>query len=125
MGEIDDILASLKAEYQKKSPTQESDRLPVPEPKRSPSPVPANEPILEELRQEHQEREQQEKIRQQQEKARAEQRRQSALERKAQEWLKTLDPKSDEGRWFEEFAYSHESPLEAAMIYLDAMREVE
>jgi uncharacterized protein (DUF3084 family) len=121
MGEIDDILASLKAEYEeKKTPIAPEAN------KRSPSPAPANrEPILEELRQEHREREQQEKIRQEQEKARTEQRRRSALERKAQEWLKTLDPKSDEGRWFEEFAYSHESPLEAAMIYLDALREVE
>jgi hypothetical protein len=120
MGEIDDILASLKAEYQeKKTPIAPEAN------KRSPSPVPANEPIIEELRQEHREREQQQKIRQEQEKAHAEQRRRQALERKAHQWLKTLDPKSDEGRWFEEFAYSHESPLEAAMIYLDALREVE
>jgi hypothetical protein len=56
----------------------------------------------------------------------AEQRRQQrrkALQRKAEAWLKELDIQSDEGLWFEEFAYSYDSRLAAAMDYLQALEE--
>ncbi|GAB4547783.1 MAG: hypothetical protein Tsb0014_42520 [Pleurocapsa sp.] len=60
----------------------------------------------------------------QQEKARIrEQRRKEALKQQAAEWLKKLNPNSEEGRWFEEFSYSYESKLDAAIDYLEAMRE--
>jgi|GEM_PF-1599758 len=49
------------------------------------------------------------------------QREQKALMRQAEEFLKNLDVNSDEGLWFEEFAYSYESKLEAAMDYLKAL----
>ncbi len=49
------------------------------------------------------------------------QREKKALTRKAQEWLDNLDPYSDEGFWFEQFCYSYESRLEAAMDYLKAL----
>lgn len=49
------------------------------------------------------------------------QRRRKQLTLKAKEWLKNLDPTSDEGFWFEEFAYSYESKLEAAIDYLEAL----
>lgn len=51
-------------------------------------------------------------------------RRKKALARKAQAWLAKLDPHSDEGIWFEEFSYSYPSRLEAAIDYLEALREV-
>ncbi len=52
-----------------------------------------------------------------------EQKRKAALQQKAQQWLKTLNPNSEEGRWFEEFSYSYDSKLAAAIDYLEAMRE--
>lgn len=45
------------------------------------------------------------------------------LQEKALIWLKQLNPKSDEGKWFEEFSYSYDSKVEAAMHYLEALRE--
>ena len=52
-----------------------------------------------------------------------ERRRQEALREKAQQWLKSLDRRSEEGKWFEEFSYSYEDKLQAAIDYLEAMRE--
>lgn len=49
------------------------------------------------------------------------QRRREALRTKAEKWLKGLDPYSDEGFWFEQFASSYESRLEAAIDYLEAL----
>ncbi len=46
------------------------------------------------------------------------------LHHAAEQWLKTLKPKSDEARWFEEFACNYESRLEAAIEYLVALQEV-
>ena len=43
------------------------------------------------------------------------------LERKAEEWLKNLDPDSDEGFWFEQFAMSYESRFQAAIEYVKAL----
>ena len=47
------------------------------------------------------------------------------LRSKAQHWLDTLDPKSTEGRWFEEFGCNYDSRLEAAIAYLEALQEVD
>lgn len=52
-----------------------------------------------------------------------EQRKREALTQEANEWLKKLNPRSEEGRWFEEFSYSYPSKLEAAIDYLQALRE--
>lgn len=52
-----------------------------------------------------------------------EQRRKEALREKAKKWLKNLNPRSEEGKWFEEFSYSYEDKLQAAIDYLEAMRE--
>lgn len=52
-----------------------------------------------------------------------EHRRREALAEEATEWLKKLEPRSEEGRWFEEFSYSYSSKLEAAIDYLQALRE--
>ena len=52
-----------------------------------------------------------------------ERRRKEALREKAQQWLKNLNLQSEEGRWFEEFSYSYEDKLQAAIDYLEAMHE--
>jgi hypothetical protein len=45
------------------------------------------------------------------------------LTQKAQAWLENLDPYSDEGFWFEEFAESYHSRLEAAIEYIAVFEE--
>lgn len=42
------------------------------------------------------------------------------LKKQAQEWLNKLEPLSPEGLWFESFAKSYNSQLEAAIEYLQA-----
>lgn len=44
------------------------------------------------------------------------------LSREAEKWLKNLDPHSEEGFWFEQFALSYESKQVAAMEYLKALK---
>jgi hypothetical protein len=70
-----------------------------------------------------QKRRQQELIEAQRREELRERRRKQALREQAQQWLKNLHLNSEEGRWFEEFSYSYESKLEAAIDYLEAMRE--
>jgi hypothetical protein len=99
----DSLLAQMKAEFEEQQRTEELKKQ-------------------QKLREEETKKEQQlqeEKIRVQQ----REQRRREALTKEATEWLKTLNPRSDEGRWFEEFSYSYSSKLEAAIEYLQALRE--
>lgn len=60
----------------------------------------------------------QEKIRQAQIKSQ----RLAALQAEAEAWLKKLDPFSSEGLWFEKFAETYASKLEAAMEYLQSNR---
>ena len=43
-----------------------------------------------------------------------------ALKGQAQEWLEKLEPLSPEGMWFESFAQSYPSKLEAAIEYLNS-----
>ena len=68
-------------------------------------------------------RRQRELIEAQQKEELRERRRKEALREKAQQWLKNLNPSSEEGQWFEEFSYSYEDKLQAAVDYLEAMRE--
>ncbi len=102
---------------------------------------PINEGLLAELKAEFQQQDQAEELKRQQqqqeeqrrkeqqlreEQLRAEQRQQrrrQALTQEATEWLKNINPRSEEGRWFEEFSYSYASKLEAAIDYLEALRE--
>lgn len=60
---------------------------------------------LEEIRQQELEKQREEKL----------------ITNKAEVWLKKLDPYSDEGFWFEQFALSYPSKLEAAIDYLKAL----
>lgn len=50
-------------------------------------------------------------------------RRQEALREEAKTWLLKLNPRSEEGKWFQEFSYSYENKLQAAIDYLEAMQE--
>jgi len=50
-------------------------------------------------------------------------RRKEALKEDAKKWLAKLDSRSEEGKWFKEFSYSYENKLQAAIDYLEAMRE--
>ncbi len=49
------------------------------------------------------------------------QRKEKELIAKAEKWLKTLDVNSDEGFWFEQFAYAYPTKMEAAIEYLKAL----
>lgn len=51
---------------------------------------------------------------------RLQQKQQEEFAKRAQEWLKKLDPYSDEGFWFGQFAEHYSSKLEAAIAYLEA-----
>ncbi len=43
---------------------------------------------------------------------------------RAEAWLKSLDSNSEEWLWFEQFAYSYESKVEAAIDYLKALEKL-
>lgn len=59
--------------------------------------------------------------RRQEELAKVEAQKREALTKRAQLWLKNLNPNSDEGFWFSQFAMSYESKLQAAIDYLKAL----
>jgi len=64
---------------------------------------------------------QQQLVAEQQRQAQAQQARRAALTRTAQDWLRSLDPLSTEGLWFNQFAEQYASRLEAAIDYLAAL----
>ena len=99
----DSLLAQIKAEFEEQ---QQAEELKKQQQLRE-----------EQLRKEQQLREEQLRVQQR------EQRRREALTQEATEWLKKLNPRSEEGLWFEEFSYSYSSKLEAAIDYLQALRE--
>jgi hypothetical protein len=68
-------------------------------------------------------RRQQELIEIQQREELRDRRRQEALREEAKTWLLKLNPRSEEGKWFQEFSYSYENKLQAAIDYLEAMQE--
>jgi hypothetical protein len=132
MDSLDKLLAQIKAEYD-----SEQQQKPKPKPdvgkSYTPPAPPANksgsfidnllaevqadiiaQDQAEELRK--QEELEQERIRQEQIKAKQRQ----ALQKQAQDWLAKLDPFSPEGLWFERFAQSYASKLEAAIEYLQS-----
>ena len=143
MESIDDLLAQVKAEYSDSPPNQtQSAKQQNPQP--SP-PAPSSsgssttrpissagiDGLLAELGSEYQEqdrletakqREREAQARRQQEQQRQQQR--QALKQTAQTWLKNLDRHTGEGLWFTEFAQGYACELEAAIDYLEALKEV-
>jgi hypothetical protein len=99
----DSLLAQVKAEFAEQQRAEELKK----------------EQQLQEvqLRKEQQQREEQLRAKQR------EQRQREALTQEATAWLKNLNFRSEEGLWFEEFSYSYPSKLEAAIDYLQALRE--
>lgn len=99
----DSLLSQVKAEFEEQQRSQELQKQ-------------------QQLQEEQLQKEQQ--LREEQLKAQQRKKRQrEALTEEATEWLKTLNPRSDEGMWFEDFSYSYSSKLEAAIDYLQALRE--
>ena len=99
----ENLLADVKAEFEEKERAEELKRQ--------------QQQREEQLRKEQQLKEEQLKEEQRQKRKR------EAIEREATEWLKNLNPRSEEGRWFEEFSYSYPSKLDAAVEYLLALRD--
>lgn len=125
----EDILANVKAEFDRKKARSQQ-----PEKKMSSSSdrtkLKVRENLIEQLRSDYQTKQKAARENrdinnlaeiQQQELQR--QRRRKALTYQAQQWLKNLDLRSDEGLWFEEFSYAYESKLVAAIDYLEALQE--
>jgi hypothetical protein len=88
--------------------------------------------LLAQLKNEFEEEQRAEEIKKQQqireEQLRQEQLKQqqrAALKVKAQAWLKKINPSSEEGLWFEEFACAYPNKLEAALDYLQALEQTQ
>ncbi|MBD1835967.1 hypothetical protein H6F61_25590 [Cyanobacteria bacterium FACHB-472] len=154
MESIDDILASVKAEYEVKdnpkllhNPQQLKEKLVNPHAIAPSVKVVENLPlqpgknnlssshedrVIAQVKAEFEEQEKAQKLKQQQQlaekKIKQEQikhQQREALASQAKEWLKNLNPLSEEGLWFEEFAYAYPSKLDAAIDYLQALRETQ
>ena len=130
--QLDSILSDLKTEFtQEKSPNQAKSPKSSAKPAFKPrSTSDFNNNLLEDLKEEYQakdkeaqQRKQQELQEQQRREEQKKQRRRQALREEAQKWLQNLDLNTDEGLWFEEFSYAYDSKLEAAIDYLEAIRE--
>ena len=134
---LNSLLSDLKAAFTGEQPQKLNKSLHKPAKTISPTPSssnratpPINDNLIKDLQaeyqakeQEEQQRRQQELIEQQKREQAKEKRRREALRQEAQKWLKNLNLNSDEGLWFEEFSYSYDSKLEAAIDYLQAIRD--
>ncbi len=147
MESIDDLLAQVKAEYQEQEQAKQPQQKPLfqEEEFKSPPPVSstyqpqpsqqkwvsaAEDNLLAQVKAEFEEQARAEELKKQQQlreeqllKEQRRKREREALTQEATEWLKNLNLRSEEGLWFEEFAYSYPSKLEAAIDYLQALRE--
>ncbi|MBW4477062.1 MAG: hypothetical protein KME54_09335 [Tolypothrix brevis GSE-NOS-MK-07-07A] len=125
MDSIDKLLAELKTEYTQPAIPQKS----PPATKQIIQPAPKSTSLMDNLlaelkadfvaKETDEELRRQQKLEQeriQQEKLKAQQL--EGLKNQAKDWLKKLDPLSAEGLWFERFAESYSSKLEAAIEYL-------
>jgi hypothetical protein len=131
---LDNLLAEVKEEFEsKKTQINERTSKPTNFVKKSlvkPPISSATNSLIQDLQAEYQGKEREEQklkqeqlLAQQKQQQEKEKRRQQALKQTAKEWLEKLDFNSDEGLWFEEFAYAYESKIEAASDYLQAIRE--
>ncbi len=135
MDSIDKLLSELKAEYDKPATParkiEEVEKTKKVKLDSTPSflslPVKkdAVDSILSQVKQDFEQKQLLEDIQKQQEveeeKIRQEQLKAKQLEtlkKQAKEWLEKLEPLSTEGLWFESFAKSYDSQLEAAIEYL-------
>ncbi|MEH2118872.1 salt stress protein, Slr1339 family [Nostoc sp.] len=127
MDSIDKLLAELQTEYKEVQPKQQQSKSATAKSLIPPLPKSASfmDNLLAEVQADfaqqdaaielkRQEELEQEHIRQEQLKAKQIE----ALQVQAKEWLARLDPLSSEGLWFERFAESYSSKLEAAIEYL-------
>ncbi len=148
MESIDDILSQLKSEYEDKdNPKPQPKKPPLTKEELYQPPIAVTPPsqnswqsnvvpsaaeysLLDELKAEFAEQDREEEIKKQQKlkeeeqiQERIRQQQCQAIKKEAEAWLKKLNPRSAEGLWFEEFAYSYSSKLEAAIDYLQAIKE--
>ncbi|MEH2357999.1 salt stress protein, Slr1339 family [Nostoc sp.] len=127
MDSIDKLLAQLETEYKEVQPQQQQSKSATAKSFISSSPKSAFliDNLLAEVKADFaqedaaielkkQQELEQERIRQEQLKAKQ----LEALKMRAKEWLAKIDPLSSEGLWFERFAESYPSKLEAAIEYL-------
>ncbi|MEH2329684.1 salt stress protein, Slr1339 family [Nostoc sp.] len=127
MDSIDKLLAELQTEYKEVKPQQQPSKSVTAKSFISSSPKSASlmDNLLAEVKADfaqedaaielkRQQELEQERIRQEQLKAKQ----LEALKVQAKEWLAKVDPLSSEGLWFERFAESYPSKLEAAIEYL-------
>ncbi|NEO30105.1 MAG: hypothetical protein F6K36_06600 [Symploca sp. SIO3C6] len=145
MESIDELLTQISAEYKGKEQAQRPIPKPLPEQEQLHSTVPqtttsqthdrgrsfgssVEDKLLVELQAEFEEIDRVEQLKTEQyqrEKKRTEEQRiikqREALIQPAKQWLKSLDVSSQEGLWFEEFAYNYPTKLEAAIDYLQAL----
>ncbi|MBW4562124.1 MAG: hypothetical protein KME32_13400 [Mojavia pulchra JT2-VF2] len=127
MDTIDNLLAELKTEYQEVKPSEPQPQPNLTQPfiQAPPKAISLIDSLLEEVKADFAEQDTAEELRRQQEleKERIHQeqlraKQLEALKSQAKEWLAKLDPFSVEGLWFERFAESYPSKLEAAIEYL-------
>ncbi|MDZ8094312.1 MAG: hypothetical protein RMZ42_20635 [Nostoc sp. DedQUE05] len=126
MDSLDKLLAQLETEYKEVQPQLQSKSATA---KSFIPPLPKSASFMDKLLAEvqadfaqedaaielkRQQELEQEKVRQEQLKAKQ----LEALKVQAKEWLAKVDPLSSEGLWFERFAESYPSKLEAAIEYL-------
>ncbi|MEH2063627.1 MAG: hypothetical protein V7K50_15420 [Nostoc sp.] len=127
MDSIDKLLAQLQTEYKEVQPQQQQSKSATPKSFIPSSPKSASfmDKLLAEVQADFAEEDaaielkkqqelEQEQIRQEQLKAKQ----LEALKVQAKKWLAKVDPLSSEGLWFERFAESYPSKLEAAIEYL-------
>ncbi|NET72916.1 MAG: hypothetical protein F6K62_18880 [Sphaerospermopsis sp. SIO1G2] len=128
MDDIDKLLAEIQSEYT--GTKTQKQHLPYPQKTQNPTKsTPHSDPIIDSLLSEikadfaaqdadaelkKQQEAEQEKIRL----AQIEAQKKEDMKNQAQAWLSKLDPLSSEGLWFESFAKSYPSKLDAAIEYL-------
>jgi hypothetical protein len=128
MDSLDKLLGELKAEYhQTKSPGSQPQKNTAKSSTAPPKSLSLEDSLLAHVRADFAQQDaleelqkqqaiEQEQIRQAEIKAQG----LAALRGEAQAWLKTLDPFSSEGLWFERFAEGYPSKIDAAMGYLQS-----
>lgn len=122
---LDHLLADLDG-----SPALNPRHQPAPSPPQSSKPEASADPLLSQLKTQYTDHDQAIALQkqaqleaEQRQQQRVQQQRRAALTKRAQTWLKQLDPHGGEGVWFEEFAANYPSRLDAAIDYLGVSDE--